>query len=160
MRKIICLGAALMLIAAGISWAGSEEESASSKVRAAVDKGNAQYIAAFANADAEALAAVYDADGTRLHGNGALTRGKDAIAAEVKQFLAQVGVVAVTIETVNLWVVDDRAYETGKWTYTFTPPEKDKQTLAGRYVTVWKEQADGGWKIVADMSVPCGDEGE
>jgi uncharacterized protein (TIGR02246 family) len=159
MRKVICLGALLMLVAAGLSWATPEEDAALSKVRAAVDKGNAQYIAAFANADAAALSAVYDADGTRLHENGALTRGRQAIAAEVRQFLERVGAVAVTIETLNLWVVDDRAYETGKWSYTFTPPEKEEVRLAGRYVTVWKKQADGGWKIVADMSVPCG-EGE
>ncbi len=24
----------------------------------------------------------------------------------------------------------------------------------GRYVTIWKEQASGGWKILADMGVP------
>jgi ketosteroid isomerase-like protein len=74
--------------------------------------------------------------------------------------LERMGPITVTIEIVDVWLVDDRAYETGKWSYTFTPPEKEEErTVGGRYVTVWLRQPEGGWKIVADMSVPCGEAG-
>ena len=49
--------------------------------------------------------------------------------------------------------MDDLAYETGKYTYTFTPPGKAETQTGGHYVTIWKRQADGGWKIMADMGV-------
>ncbi len=124
------------------------------EVRGAIDGGNAQYIAAFANADARALAGVYDRNGARLSPNGAVTRGQEAIAREVAAFLDRAGPVTVTIETVDLWVVDDVAYETGLWSYTFTPQGEEERTVGGRYVTIWKQQASGGWKILADMGVP------
>ena len=31
---------------------------------------------------------------------------------------------------------------------------KAEQTIGGRYVTTWKRQADGGWKIKSDVGVP------
>jgi ketosteroid isomerase-like protein len=31
---------------------------------------------------------------------------------------------------------------------------KPEQTIGGRYVTTWKRQADGGWKIRSDVGVP------
>jgi uncharacterized protein (TIGR02246 family) len=156
----ILFSAVLLLLLVSMSSAQESSDSRASEVRAAVDEGNAQYIAAYAKADAAALAAVYDPEGTKLHANGGVTRGREAIAAEVGEALERVGPIAVTIETVSLWVVDDRAYETGKWTYTYTAPEKGEQAIGGRYVTVWRQQADGGWRIVADMSVPCGERDE
>ena len=67
---------------------------------------------------------------------------------------SDVGPVQVTIETVDLWVVEDLAYETGKWSYTFTSPDAERRTIGGRYVTVWKRQAEGSWKILGDLGVP------
>ncbi|MCZ6917851.1 MAG: DUF4440 domain-containing protein [Gemmatimonadetes bacterium] len=142
----------LMPAIAGRGWAQSTPEL--SAVRAAVDAGNACYIAAYAAADARALADVYDLRGARLGDNGVVVRGRAAITESVDNFLDRVGPVKVTIETVELWVVDDQAYETGKWSYTYTPSGESERTIGGRYVTTWKLQSDGGWKIFADMGVP------
>ena len=106
------------------------------QVRAAIDARNAEYISAYAQADARALAAVYDD------------------REEVGRFLNRVGPVAVTIETADLWVVDDLAYETGEWSYTYAESGEAQRTIGGRYVTVWRRQADGGWRMWADMGVP------
>jgi ketosteroid isomerase-like protein len=47
----------------------------------------------------------------------------------------------------------DTAYETGKYKYAYT--EKGKPGVdEGRYVTVWKKQKDGAWKLAMDMAVP------
>jgi ketosteroid isomerase-like protein len=50
--------------------------------------------------------------------------------------------------------MDENAYETGLWSYTFQPSGKAEQHIGGHYVTVWRKQPDGGWKIWADMGVP------
>ena len=134
--------------------AEAQEGSERSEVRAAIDDGNASYIAAYAQSDAAALAKVYDPDGSRLNDNGRMDRGRDAIAASVGEFLSRVGPVRVRLETVDMWIVGDQAYETGIWSYTFTPPGEDERTLGGRYVTVWRQQTDGDWKILADLGVP------
>jgi uncharacterized protein (TIGR02246 family) len=123
-------------------------------VRDAVDAGNATYIRAMADGDADLFGACYDEGGARLHAGGTVTRGRDAVVAEVAEFLAEVGSVSVTIETLELWVVDDLAHESGKWTYAYTRPGHEERRVGGIYVTVWKRQDDGGWKIFSDMSVP------
>jgi uncharacterized protein (TIGR02246 family) len=122
--------------------------------RQAIESGNAAYKAAFRRADADALAQVYDPQGSRLNEGGKVVRGRQAIAADVGQFLAKSGPVRVGIETAEVWLVDDTAYETGKWSYAFQPKGQSEQHLGGRYVTLWKRQADGGWRIWADMGVP------
>ena len=124
------------------------------QVRAAIDARNAEYIRAYAQADARALAAVYDDRGARLSRNGQMARGRDAIAEDVGRFVNRVGPVAVTIETADLWVVDDLAYETGEWSYTYAESGEAQRTIGGRYVTVWRRQADGGWRMWTDMGVP------
>jgi uncharacterized protein (TIGR02246 family) len=124
-------------------------------IRKAIDAGNAKYIDAFAKSDAGALAALYDESGSRFSPKGIVVRGRPAIAESVAGFMKSVtGPIKVAIETEDLWVVDDLVYETGKYTYTFTPPGKSETQTGGHYVTIWKHQADGSWKIMADMGVP------
>ena len=124
------------------------------EIRKAIDAGNAKYVEAFAKSDAGALAGLYDESGSRFSPNGVVVRGRPAIAESVAAFMKSVtGPIKVNIETQDLWLVDDLAYETGKYTYTFTPPGKTETQTGGHYVTIWKRQADGGWKIVVDMGV-------
>jgi uncharacterized protein (TIGR02246 family) len=122
--------------------------------RRAIDAGNAAYIAAFKRADPKALSQVYDPQGSRLNEGGVVVRGRGAIVQDVGKFVDQVGPVRVTLESKDLWLIDDNAYETGLWSYTFQPKGKAEQHIGGHYVTVWRKQADGGWKIWADMGVP------
>jgi uncharacterized protein (TIGR02246 family) len=126
------------------------------EVRKAIDAGNRKYIDAFGKLDGAALAAVYDEDGVRLGEKGSYARGRSAIASNVNVLMKAVtGPVIVTIETQDLWIVDDRAYETGKYSYSFTIRGKKKSRhIGGHYVTVWKRQKASDWRIVADMGVP------
>jgi len=123
-------------------------------VRRAIDAGNAAYIAAFKQADAKALSQVYDPQGSRLNEGGVVVRGQAAIIKDVGDFVSQVGPVRVALDSKEFWLIDDKAYETGVWSYTFQPKEKAEQQIGGHYVTVWRKQPDGGWKIWADMGVP------
>jgi uncharacterized protein (TIGR02246 family) len=125
------------------------------EIRKAIDAGNAKYIDAFARSDAGALSGLYDESGSRFSPKGVVVRGRPAIAQSVAEFMKSVtGPIKVSIETQDLWAVDDLVYETGKYTYTFTPPGKSETQTGGHYVTIWKRQADGGWKIIVDMGVP------
>ncbi|MEO8451963.1 MAG: DUF4440 domain-containing protein [Gemmatimonadota bacterium] len=151
-RFFASLATAIPLLA--VSLGAQSTSSTSGAVRTAIDRGNAEYIAAFAQPNPEALARVYDSAGARLSPNGAYSRGRAAIAAEVRDFVSKVGPVRVTLETTDLWAIGDLAYETGKWSYTFTPQSKRTATIGGRYVTVWRLQADGNWRMLADLGVP------
>jgi uncharacterized protein (TIGR02246 family) len=122
--------------------------------RRGIEAGNAQYRAAFLAMDADRLAAVYDSQGARLGDKGEVVRGRAAIAGDVAAFVSRTGPVTVTIETAQVWLIDDTAYETGAWSYTYHPQGQGTQRIGGRYVTLWRHQPDGGWKIWADMGVP------
>ncbi len=125
------------------------------EIRKSIDAGNAKYIDAFARSDAGALAGLYDESGSRFSPKGVVVRGRPAIAESVAGFMKSVtGPIKVSIETQDVWVVDDLVYETGKYTYTFTPPGKTETQTGGHYVTIWKHQSDGNWKIFVDMGVP------
>lgn len=123
-----------------------------SAVQAAIDSGNAQYIRGFAASEAATVAAVYAPDGGRFGGKGEVARGTAAIRADVAALLGQVGPITVTLKTVDLWVIDDRAYESGKWTYTYAKKGgTGTTTVGGGYVTIWGRQPSGGWRIIADV---------
>jgi uncharacterized protein (TIGR02246 family) len=53
----------------------------------------------------------------------------------------------------------DLAYETGPYSMTMTGPDQKPATERGRYVAVWRKQADGTWKAAVDAPVsdPPGD---
>jgi uncharacterized protein (TIGR02246 family) len=125
-------------------------------VRAAIDSGNAEYIAAFAKSDAAGVASVYAPDGARLGPGGQAIVGTAQITEDVRAFLSRTGPIRVGLETVDLWVVGQAAYETGKWSYTFTPQRDPTRTITigGRYVTIWHQQRDNRWRIAADVGVP------
>ena len=133
---------------------GTKDSTTRANVRAAIDRGNAEYIQALAKSDAEAFASVYAPDGARMAPQGELIRGHAAIADGTRKLLQGTGPIDATIGTEDLWVVNDIAYETGKWQYKFTPVKKPTQVLGGRYMTIWKKQPNGHWRIVADMSIP------
>jgi uncharacterized protein (TIGR02246 family) len=157
MNRPLSLLFAFLFAFAGIVHAQEPAQSSATdpEIRKAIDSGNAKYIDAFARSDAGALAGLYDESGSRLSPKGVVVRGRPAIAESVAGFMKSVtGPIKVSIETQDLWAVDDLVYETGKYTYTFTPPGKSETQTGGHYVTIWKRQADGGWKIVADMGVP------
>jgi len=129
-------------------------QDSSGEIRKAVDAGNAKYIEAFHKLDANALADIYDNDGVRFGPKGTYARGREAIAKKVNEFMQSVtGPIKIAIETEDLWVIDDLAYETGKYTYTFSLAGKKESHVGGHYVTIWKRQADSAWRIAADLGI-------
>jgi len=53
-------------------------------------------------------------------------------------------------ETVSIEGRGDLAFERGNYTMTLNPPGAPPVTDHGKYVEVWKKQADGGWKVAYD----------
>ncbi len=123
--------------------------------RAAIDKGNANWIEAQKRADAALLAALFAEDGTQFAPGGVVIKGRVAIEQRTGERMKRIGAATdYTITTAEVWLVDNLAYETGKATYKYQP--KDKPVIEGmsKYVTVWKRQTNGSWKIVTDFGIP------
>lgn len=47
----------------------------------------------------------------------------------------------------------DLGYTVGRWTARFRTDKGAPATSTGRYLTIWKQQADRSWKVVQDIGV-------
>ncbi|MEP6912534.1 MAG: SgcJ/EcaC family oxidoreductase [bacterium] len=124
------------------------------EAKRAIDKGNAQWIEAWAKGDSTMVSAIFADDGVLLSGSGKVIKGRQQILERQKAAMETLDPgVKVTVTTVNVWLDGDTAYETGKYKYEYR--EKGKPgTDEGRYVTMWKRQTDGSWKLLMDVGVP------
>jgi uncharacterized protein (TIGR02246 family) len=159
--KQVFLGVIIAVMVMSIALAHTKNQTAipsasetEAEVRRAIDKGNAQWSEGWAKGDAAMVAAIFADDGVQLTGNGKMFKGRQQIMERQKAAMqgADPGV-KVTVTTVKVWLDGDTAYETGKYKYEYTQkgkPGKDE----GRYVTIWKHQKDGSWKLAMDMGVP------
>jgi uncharacterized protein (TIGR02246 family) len=142
----------LCFVAAFVSTAFAAPEI--SEARKAIDKGNAQWVEAWDKADASLIAKLFAEDGVLLSRNGKFFKGPEQILAHMKPVLEGAGKgVKATVMTVDLWLDGDVAYETGTYSYKYQENGKPVNE-EGRYVTIWKRQANGDWRIVTDMGVP------
>jgi uncharacterized protein (TIGR02246 family) len=124
------------------------------EVRRAIDNGNAQWSAGWLKGDAAMVAAIFADDCVQLAGSGKVFKGPQQVLEHQKAAMqsADPGV-KVTVTTAKVWLDGDTAYETGKYKYEYV--EKGKpSTDEGQYVTIWKRQSDGSWKLSMDMGVP------
>ncbi len=116
----------------------------------------ARWNKAFAERDAEALAAMFADDGALASPGEDHVKGKDAIR-EVSAAMAADPNLKVAFRANRIQVAQsgDLAYTRGNYTMTMTNPSTRKPEMStGRYLTVWQKQADGSWKAVEDFITP------
>lgn len=124
-------------------------------VRKYIEGENGRFIEALKRGDSTGAAMNYAEDAILMQPNEPAVRGRPAI---VKHYGASVNAGTLTYEqatTEDVMVRDDLAVETGSFTFTMKPtgPKAAKEVSGkGKYLTVWKKQADGSWKIVRDIS--------
>lgn len=123
-------------------------------VRRAIDLGNSEWIESFRAGDARRLANIFDASGVMLGKDGQYSRGRDEIRKAIFKTMNKFGPTETTITTDGLWVVEDVAYETGRYTYSFTSGDGPNTVLRGRYIAHWRRQTDDRWKIEMDLGLP------
>ena len=133
--------------------AGSEA-SELAEARRAIDEGNALAVRAWAKGDAELILSVFADDSFELRPDGSVVRGKGKILELMKASMKRLGPgVELTVKTTGVWLDGGTAYETGKSVYKYTADGQPK-TFETLYVTIWKKQRDGSWKLSGEMPVP------
>lgn len=158
MKRVLTLTAAAVVLASFVVVYADKRRvdaaDALAEARSAIDKGNALWIEGWAKGDPAMIASLFADDGVQLTGGGKLIKGRQQI--QERQRAAMRGAdpgVKVSVNTTGLWLDGDTAYESGKYKYEYT--EKGKPGVdEGSYVTIWKRQKDGSWKLAMDMGVP------
>jgi len=157
--SLIVAPLALAGFPAAHGWAGGEGAASpaaadSTEVRRAVDAGNAAFLRAWKAGDAVLFSMLFAEDGALLQPGGRLIRGRDRILERMKDVFARVRMTEGTITTVDVFVLGDTAFETGKWRFTIGPIGQPAEPDSGHYVEVWKRDGTRGWHMWRDIGVP------
>ena len=100
----------------------------------------------------DATVSYYSADASVLAPNAPIATTAEAIRATWAQMFALPGFAIQWQPTrVELARSGDLAFAQGTYEMTMTGPQGSPVTDRGKYVDVWKKQADGAWKVVADI---------
>lgn len=102
--------------------------------------------------DVERILSFWSDDATIAPPGVPLITGKAAIRTFVEQSLATPGFhIGWTPAQASVSGDGTMGYTTGTNTTTLPGPEGKLLTVTGRYVTVWRRDASGAWKCVADI---------
>ncbi len=121
-------------------------------VRSAIEETNARFLEAFKRGDKAAMMAHYTDDAVVLMPNQPASRGRTAINQAYTEFLSQMAFKDGAVKTEDVMMSGDMAVETGSYTWTLTVKSGGELSDKGKYVTVWKRQTDGSWKIARDIN--------
>jgi uncharacterized protein (TIGR02246 family) len=123
-------------------------EPLSDNVEAVIRKAGNDWASHWNKKDLEKVVAAYAPDAVYLPPHHAAVHGRDSIREYLKGPLAH-GVTDLDFEVTYIKRAGDLAYDVGR--YTMTVPHDGARTRdEGKYLTVWRRQADGRWQIAAD----------
>lgn len=113
--------------------------------------GNQDWIDGLKARDPARIAATYDEKGINCNAAGECAGGRAAVGKQMAERVAKMAPVAdAWVRSARTVLEGDLAYEWGRAGIRFT----DGKAFAGRYLTVWRRQADGKWKIYHNVSLP------
>jgi uncharacterized protein (TIGR02246 family) len=103
--------------------------------------------------DAEKFLSYYSEDATVLFPNAPAISGKADIRAAMKPMFSDPNFALQFVATkVDIAKSGDLGYTQGTYSMAGTDPKTKASTMdRGKYITIFKKQADGSWKAVEDM---------
>jgi len=99
--------------------------------------------------DLNKLVEAYAADAVYMPPHHAAVNGHDAIRDYLKGPLAH-GASELSFEVTYIRQSGDLAYDVGRYSMMCTQKDGSRKKDQGKYLTVWKRQPGGEWKIAAD----------
>ncbi len=137
----------LMAALIGCQLAANQSAAAADAVRAA----DIAWEKAFSSKNLAGAVAFVDSTGSILSPNAPIATGPAAVRALFDGFYA---LPALNLHwqptSVEAAGSGDLAYSSGTYAMTFNGPSGKPLADRGKYVTVWRKEADGSWKVVRD----------
>jgi uncharacterized protein (TIGR02246 family) len=150
-RSRVSLAALWALATAlGPATPGRAQVADSAAAAAAIAESADAFSRALERGDAAGMADQYVADATLIPPGGRLVTGRDAILAFWTPRNPDFRTLEHSLTTDRLVVSGDVALEVGTWRQRGQLREEAPTESAGRYLVVWRRQADGAWKMQFD----------
>jgi uncharacterized protein (TIGR02246 family) len=141
----------LVASAAGVAWACAPKPSPEPDPRPDIDAAQAAFWAAHEEGDAEALAALVT-DQAVLWGPGMdEVSGREGLRAAAEGMFSAMSISDFEIQSRELTVHGDIAYELATYSETVTYQGAEPSAVTGRYLIVWRKEADGAWRVHRNM---------
>lgn len=121
-------------------------------VRRVIMQANARTARALERGDVAEAASSYADDALVMMPNEPVWRGRSEIARGLQRQLASARVTDAEYRTTDVLVAGDLAIETATYRMTLRSKDGKESTDRGKYLTVWRHQSDGSWKIVRDIN--------
>jgi len=122
-------------------------------VRSAIETANSKAAAAMLAGDVTAGTAHYADDAVVMMPNAPKATGKAEIAGMFTGMMAEMTVTAANFTTNEVLIDGNTAIETGAFNVTMKMKKGGHEIKdTGKYMTVWKKQPDGGWKVIRDIN--------
>ena len=122
---------------------------ATDKVEALISKIGQEWAQHWNAGDLEGLIQAFAADAVYMPPHHAAIHGRDAIREYLKTPLKH-GVNDLTYEVTFIKHSGELAYDVGRYSMSLPRAEGGRRQDRGKYLTVWRRQPDGQWKIAAD----------
>ena len=140
---------ALVLLVSGCGQQGPKDTRAADE--SALRDLDAQWSKAAAARDVDASVSYYSDDASLLAPNAPAVGDKQSIHAAWAALLGPDASLSWQASKVDVARSGDLAYVMGVYQLTTKDARGNFTTDRGKYVEVWKKQADGSWKTVADI---------
>jgi uncharacterized protein (TIGR02246 family) len=111
-----------------------------------------EWSAAFLAGNAAGVAALYTEDAAQVQASGDWFRGRDGITSAMQAQFDTLSVTAREDITEEVIAAGDFAVEIGHYSYTGTSKaNKSPRSASGRYMALWRKDADGTWRLHRDI---------
>ncbi len=115
----------------------------------AIKKHSAAWVKAAQAGDWNTMVAVYAEDALYLPEQAPMLQGRAAIRGD---FDSSPKMTDLTVVQLEIDGRGDLAFARGTFSFTMAPEAGARPvTVTGKYIEIWKKQADGQWRIVRDI---------
>ena len=118
-----------------------------------IDRADSDWLGAMQSRNVDRIVAPYDRDGMFVTAAGVVIRGRDSIAALYRRRLGAIAriqdgaIVRDGVQSVN----DTLVFEWGHGGMTYTDTAGTAHNARGPYLTVWRKESDGAWRIIRNL---------
>ncbi|HTS37747.1 MAG TPA: DUF4440 domain-containing protein [Candidatus Solibacter sp.] len=149
MRRFTSFVVMLLLLCIGASPSLGQSVMKSAE---AVRSADQEWMKVFAAKNLDKSVAALDESGAVLASNAPIANGREAVAKLFTGFFALPDLkISWHVDRAEVAKSGELGYTSGAYEMTFSDPSGKTIPDKGKYVTIWKKQKDGSWKVLLDI---------